>query len=385
MYDYIIIHYSEIAIKGGNRPFFEECLVHNVRAALPGANVMQKHGQIIIGLSEKSDVEIMLSRLSKISGIANYSPAVRASVSIDDISKKAISLIANKEFSTFRVSAKRSNKQFSLDSDSINKHVGEKILDHFPQKKVKLKGADLELFISVGQKEAFVYTQKFSGIRGLPVGSSGRVVSSLSGGIDSPVASYMAMTRGCKVILVHIHNPSYGGSAVKEKILKLSKILSEYQFGAKTEVFIVPFDSIQKAIIMSVPSKVRMIVYRRFMMRIINKIALVVGAKAVITGDSIGQVASQTLDNINCIQDSSVLPVLSPLIGLDKTEIINVARRIGTFDTSMISADDCCSFMIAKNPETAADLEMIKSVESKIDNSDVLVDNAVKNAEVIKF
>ncbi len=383
----IIIHYGEIALKGGNRDFFEDALVKNLRLVIGKDNgfVVNKYGKIIIDLKEKSNLDEITSKLLKVPGIVYFSPCFVVGLDTNEIINKSLEIIKNKEFSTFRVSTRRSNKKFSLSSEDFDKLLGEKILDNNPDKKVKLRNSDLELSVDISDKEAYIYTDKIKGIGGLPVGTSGTVISSLSGGIDSPVASFMSMKRGCKVVFVHIHNNSFQGSVVKEKIISLVKTLKDYQIGVNTELFIVPFDDIQKQIIISVPPKLRMIVYRRFMMKIINLVARKVKAKAVITGDSIGQVASQTLENIMCIQDSSKLPVLSPLIGMNKEEIVDISKKIGTFDTSIIQGNDCCSFMIAKSPETHGKLEEIRAVEEKIENKEKLIEDAVMKVESLKF
>jgi len=207
-----------------------------------------------------------------------------------------------------------------------------------------------------------------------------KLICSLSGGIDSPVSSFLMMKCGCKIVFVHILNRTQTGEAVLSKIDKLVKQLSKTQ--PKSKLYIVPFENIQKQLIMNVPSKLRMIVYRRFMLRIINSIAKREKAQGIVTGDSLGQVASQTLDNLNCIYAASKLPVLSPLIGMDKVEIINIAKKIGTYDHSIIPYPDCCSFMLGKYPETRAEPGEIERIESFIENQEKLIEESVSNAEV---
>ncbi|MBS3074743.1 tRNA 4-thiouridine(8) synthase ThiI [Candidatus Pacearchaeota archaeon] len=380
----IIIHYSEIATKGLNRRFFEDTLIKNIAAALgiKKSIVKRKYGKIVVETEGNEDIRY---RLQKIPGIAYFAFGVKAKLDIEDIVKESLNYIGGTAFRTFRVSAKRSNKNFGHTSDEINNIVGKAVLEKFPDSKVKLNAPDIELFIEISEKEAYLYTnnEKFRGIGGLPVGSSGRVIASLSGGIDSPVASFMAMKRGCKVVFVHIHNSSVQGEIVKDKIKKLVDILRYYQNEAK--LYIIPFEKLQMDIIMRVPAKIRMIIYRRFMMKIMNRIALNEKAKAVVTGDNIGQVASQTLENINCIHKASLLPVLPPLIGMNKEEIIEIARKIGTYETSIIKGEDCCSFMIAENPETQGKLENIEEAEKKITDAEELVDESVKGAEIVRL
>ncbi len=299
-----------------------------------------------------------------------------------EISKTSIKMLKKQEFDSFKVVCKRSNKTFKFKSLEISAQIGGDIHEIL-KKKVDVKNPKLILNIEICDKEAYVYSNKINGVGGLPVGSSGKMICSLSGGIDSPVAAYMMMKRGCKIIFVHIHNDTQADKAVLSKITDLVEQLNNYQLNSK--LYIVPFGELQRRIIAVVPSKLRMIVYRRFMLKIINKIAYKERAKAIITGDSIGQVASQTIDNMTCIRESSELPVFSPLIGMNKEEIIILSRKIGTFETSIRPYPDCCSFMIAEHPETRAEIETIKKAEEHIENQDELIKESIKKAEVKKF
>lgn len=384
--DAFVVHYSEIALKGGNRKDFERALLTNIRKAISKeeAGLRNLYGKIVLDLKKGADTQGIIGVLSKTPGVANFSPCYKEGLDIGKIEKKALEIVKGEDFSSFKVSAKRTNKKFSLKSDEINKLLGEKILEAFPQKKVSLSNPHLELFVEISEKESFIYLKKIRGVGGLPTGPSGKVVVSLSGGIDSPVASTMIMRRGCRAILVHIHNSSLQGEVVRDKIITLSRIIASYQPGINTELFIIPFEKIQKKIIMMVKPDIRMIIYRRFMMRILNKVARKVGAKAIVTGDSVAQVASQTLENLGCIHQASTLPVLSPLIGMNKEETIVMAKELGTFDTSIIPGEDCCSFMISKSPETHAKIEEVILAEEKILDREELVEEAVKGAEVIR-
>ena len=388
-FDVVVVHYSEIAVKGGNRDFFERRLMNNIQNSLKGqfSSVVKRYGRINCFLKEGYDRGLIVSTLKKVSGIANFSLALSAKLNYDDIKSKVSMIISGRNFSNFSISARRSFKDFPKSSKQLNIDLGGVVLDAFPEVKVNLTDPEFTIFVEVGEKEALVYSsvEKFVGVGGLPVGSSGKVISSLSGGIDSPVSSFMLMKRGCEVILCHIHNENVDSIRVKEKILALSKILSSFQ--VSTKLFIIPFGEIQRVIISVVPSKLRMILYRRFMMRILNSLNshYKLNAKALVTGDSVGQVASQTLDNISNIRDASVLPVFSPLIGMNKEEIITLSKMIGSYDTSIIPSDDCCSFMIAKSPDTMSKLREVLSLEKDIPDFDKLINEAVKNAELIKF
>lgn len=377
----IIIHYSEIALKGENRSFFEQKLINNIKTALGKSSkkVYKKYGKIVCDLAVNADIKIVKKILGNIPGIAYFSFAETARFEIEDIKKKTIHLLKNIDFKTFKVDSKRSNKNFPYTSREINEKLGEHVIKRL-NKKAKMKEPDVKVFIEVSEKEAYVYTEKHKGVGGLPVTSSGKVVCLLSGGIDSPVAAYLMMKRGCKVIFVHVLNKSLTTKRVVNKINKIVKELSKFQSSSK--LYIVPFEGIQKEIISKVDSKNRMIIYRRFMALIANRVAFKENAKMIVTGDSIGQVASQTLENLKVIYDASTLPILSPLIGLNKEEIIIMAKNIGTYEHSIIPYPDCCSFMISKHPETRAELENIKGKEVLIINRDELVKNSIKESEV---
>jgi thiamine biosynthesis protein ThiI len=290
---------------------------------------------------------------------------------------------------SFKVAAKRSNKHFERTSNELNLMLGDLIYDTLVEKynlTVDLKNPDIAIYLEICEKNAFIYSNKITSLGGLPVGTSGKVISSMSGGIDSPVASFMMMKRGCKVVFVHAFNKTIAGDGVKQKLIDLVKQLTKFQLHAK--LYIVPFVNVQKSVITNIPARYRMIVYRRFMLKIMNKIAKKEHAKAIVTGDSVGQVASQTLDNIICIYNASEYPVLNPLIGMNKDEIIKIAERIGTFETSIIPYPDCCSFMNAESPETNAALREILELEKALGEETVveeLIDASIKESEILSF
>lgn len=384
MYDVIVIHYSEIGLKGKNRDFFEQALMKNLRKLL-GENVKKvyrRYGRIVSELSEKFDAEKVKNTLSLTPGVSNFAFAKKVVLDTEKIKKASIELLKQKKFETFKIEASRSNKKFSLTSRQINEIVGETVVEGLG-KGVDLKNPDLTVYIEICEKEAFTYTEKYHGIGGLPVGTSGKVIASLSGGIDSPIASFLMMKRGCNIVFVHIFNKTMAGRSVLKKIYKIVDRLSKIQLGAK--LYIVPFEKIQKEIIAKVPAKYRMIVYRRFMMKILNEIAKKEGAKAIVTGDNLGQVASQTLENLTCIYEAADLPVLAPLIGMNKGETIAIAKKIGTYEYSIIPYPDCCSFIIAKHPETKARLKDVLEMEKKIENPSKLTKESVEKSEVKNF
>ncbi len=375
----IVVRYSEIATKGKNRNLFENCLVKNIKTAL-GKNInkiYKRYGKIICKINNKSkNIEELLKNIP---GIANFSFAVESKLNINEIKNKSLEVAKNKDFKTFKIIASRSYKKFELNSIRVNNMVGEFIIEKL-KKKVDMKNPDINIFIEIGEKEAFVYTEKIKGIGGLPVGVSGKIMCSLSGGIDSPVASFLMMKRGCEVVFVHIFNDTQTDILAQEKIKEIVKELTKFQL--KSKLYVVPFGKIQKQIIINVPSKFRMIVYRRFMMKIINEIAKKEKAKAIVTGDSVGQVASQTLENLNSIYDAAKFPIFAPLAGMNKEEIINLAKRIKTFDISIKPYPDCCSFMIAQHPETKSNLKTIKEIGIK--QSKKLIRDAVKRTKIFQ-
>ena len=375
----IVIHYGEIGVKGRNRVMFENALVRNIRKALGDVVVRKEHGRIIVegDVEEKEEKEAITERLQKIPGIENFSFAVETGLDIEEIKRAAIMVAKQEKFKTFKVATKRANKNFPLSSMKVNEEVGREIKEGM-EKDVNLSNPDLTIFIEIGGKNAYVYTKKIPGIGGLPVGSQGNVVALLSGGIDSPVASYFMMKRGCRVIFLHFYNENLVSSPAK--VEEIVKKLTEYQLEAKA--YFVPFGELQYAVISSVPSRYRMIVYRRVMARVANEIATKEKAHAIITGDSMGQVASQTIENLRCIYDASFLPVLPPLIGMDKREIVEMAKKIGTYDISIRTYDDCCSFMVAKHPATRANVDKIREME---DNVDYDIARMLEGAVVRKF
>ncbi len=296
---------------------------------------------------------------------------------------KAASILADCEFTTFGVKTKRADKSFHLKSEEISRKVGAAILSSLEGKKVNLSSPDIWLNIELTGKEATLFTEKVAGPGGLPVGTSGRVMVSLSGGIDSPVAAYMIMKRGCRAVFCHIRNETQFETGVSNKIEKLVEVLTRYQL--RSTLYQVPFGELQRQIIAFVPADYRMIIYRRCMMRILNQLASPEGAKAIVTGDAVGQVASQTLNNLHCIQNASNLPVLSPLVGMNKDETIEIAKHINTYEHSIQPYPDCCSFMIAPHPETRGVLEEVDRLEKNIDGLDDFVLETVARAEKKEF
>lgn len=377
--NYIICHYHEIGLKGKNRKFFEEKLVENIKKTLPkGAFEFVKRisGRIIVKLNEKGvkkEKEIK-KVLKNVLGMVYFAFAVECKQEILSIKKKALEILRKKRTKSFRVSTKRSKKEFPLTSQQINEKVGEFIVKKL-KKKVNLDKPGTTCFIEIVEKYAFLYTAKIKGYGGLPVGVSAKAVVLISGGIDSPVASFLAMKRGIKVIFVHFHSAPYTNKASIEKVKRIVGLLNKFQF--KSKLYLIPFASIQKEILLKVPSSLRIILYRRFMMRLAQKVAQKEKAQTLITGDSVGQVASQTLENIKVISQAVTFPILRPLICQNKEEIITLAKKIGTFDISILPHQDCCARFLPAHPETKARLKEVELAEKKL-NVKNLVEKALK-------
>lgn len=372
----ILVHYSEIGLKGKNRDFFEKKLMENISAALPGARVQRLQGRLSVDWGGSEDEA--RSRLSKVPGISSFSFAVRTGKDMDELKEAMDSLTEGVHAKTFAIDASRSDKRLPHTSMDMNRMLG----DHVREKrgwKVDLRNPDVTLSVEVTYREAFSFSGKAKGLGGLPVGSGGRLVSLISGGLDSPVASFRMMGRGCEVVFVHFHNWTSDKDVVRDKVERLVKVLSAYQ--PKTTLYMVPFGEIQKEMVMKVPSDYRMIVYRRMMLRIAGLIAQKERALGFVTGDSVGQVASQTLENLGCIYAAAGgLPVIAPLAGDNKEDIVAQARSIGTYDISILPYSDCCSFLIAQHPQTRARLHDVEKLEEGMDVS-ALAQNAMDSAE----
>lgn len=365
--DAVVVHYHEIALKGDNRPLFVNRLIDNIGEScrdLGIERVDSPRGRIILRLSEDSSWDEILKRLRKVFGIANFSPAVRSASGLASLKNTVSELIAGREFSSFRISARRANKGYPLTSVELNEKLGRHVQD-LTGARVDLKSPDLAVYVEVLKKETLVYIDRHRGGGGLPVGVGGTVACLLSGGIDSPVAAHMMMKRGCRVVFIHFHGHPFLTKASLEKAEDLSKHLTPYQI--RSRLYAVPFGDIQREIVLTVPPPLRVVLYRRFMLRIAEELAGREGAKALVTGESLGQVASQTLDNIAAISEAANLPILRPLIGWDKQEIIESAIAIGTYPISILPDQDCCRLFIPPHPSVGARPEDVRRAEGRLD------------------
>lgn len=364
---HIIAHYQEIALKGKNRPVFVNKLLDNLRYATKEIgvdNAKDQGGRVILSLASDAREDLVKERVSKVFGIANFAVGYRTSNDVEILKEAVLRHVKDKAFKSFRVSTKRGYKEYPLTSMDVDRLIGAHIKGATGAR-VDLTHPELTIFIEVLLKDAFFYTEKFQGQGGLPVGTGGKVACLLSGGIDSPVAAYRMMKRGCSVFFVHFHSYPYLSKMSQEKVGDITEILNQYQRSSK--LFLIPFGDIQKEIVLQAPARYRVVLYRRMMVRITEAIAKREKALALVTGESLGQVASQTLQNITSIENAATLPVLRPLIGMDKGEIIGQAKEIGTYDISIIPDQDCCQLFIPKNPALRTTIEEIERVERVLD------------------
>jgi len=381
----IIVHHHEITLKGGNRKMFERLLLQNTRTALtgvvPASCVWSGYGRFVIGPVNEPSLDTAVSRLQNVFGLANICAGLRVEQDIGKFSEAAERLLTGRTFSTIKVDTRRADKSFPLGSMEVNRQVGEFICKRFGVR-ANLTHPDETIFIEIVDGAAYVYRSKVEGAGGLPVGMSGNVVALLSAGFDSPVASYRMMKRGARVVFVHFHSAPYVSQNSLDQVRQLVEILTRYQFESK--LFVVPFGETQQEIAAQTPPPLRVVLYRRFMVRIAEAIAYREKAEALVTGESLGQVASQTLRNMRVINDVTNLPILRPLVGMDKEEIIATARKIGTCEISEQPYDDCCSFLTPRHPETKADPKRLEEIEANLDVAK-LVASSVEKAAVEKF
>jgi thiamine biosynthesis protein ThiI len=380
----VVVHYQEIALKGRNRPWFIARLVRNIRTAtadLDVRRVVTKMGRIEIMLGGPEAWQPVAERLRHVFGIANFSRAALVPLDVDGVARAILEDLGPLQVSTFRVSAKRADKRFPLTSPQIEREVGGRIKEAKGWK-VDLENAELTVHVEALTGEAFYHFGKEAGPGGMPTGVSGRVVALLSGGIDSPVACYRLMKRGCRVIPVHFHSYPILSRASQEKVRELAAILTRYQ--QFTRLHMVAFGEIQQHVMLAVPPPLRIVIYRRLMLRIAQGIAERSHAGALVTGEAIGQVASQTLENMATIGSVSTLPVFRPLIGMDKEEIMAEAQRLGTYAISIIEDQDCCQLFTPKHPATKARRNDIEAAERGL-AIDEFVRQAIESAVVEDF
>ena len=384
-----LIKYGEIGIKGKNRYMFEDALVRQIRFALRGVDgnflVHKCHGRVYVDCEGEYDYEETVESLKRVFGIVGICPVVRVAVAeIGQLKKDVVSYMEQMypdRNLTFKVEARRANKRYPMNSMEINCELGEAILDAFPETKVDVHNPDVKLNVEI-REEVYIYSEIIPGPGGMPVGTNGSAMLLLSGGIDSPVAGYMIAKRGVEIEAVYFHAPPYTSERAKEKVVDLARLVSKYAGPIKLHV--VNFTDIQLHIYEKCPHEELTIIMRRYMMRIAEQFAVKDGCLGLITGESIGQVASQTMQSLAATNAVCTLPVYRPLIGFDKREIVEISEKIDTYEVSIQPFEDCCTIFVAKHPVTKPSVErMEKSEQNLAEKIDELVKTAVDTAEII--
>jgi thiamine biosynthesis protein ThiI len=368
----IVIHYQEIALKGKNRPWFISRLVRHVKLAMADLDVREVRsimGRIEVVLGPGLPWEIAKERLQHVFGIANFAIARRTRPDVDVLATALLADLQGQAPANFRVTARRADKRFPMPSPDIERLLGARVQAAFGWP-VKLEGPELTIRVEFVTHEAFYSFGKERGAGGLPVGVSGRVVCLLSGGIDSPVAAWRMMRRGCSVHLVHFHSYPFHEATSQEKVREIAKLLAQYQL--RVRLYQVPFGQLQRQVVVAAPASLRIVIYRRLMMRIADAIARDAGARALVTGEVVGQVASQTLENMAVISAAATLPIMRPLVGMDKEEITAEAERIGSFPISILPDQDCCQLFTPRHPATRARPGEIENAERTLPTADMV-------------
>ncbi|OGL18858.1 MAG: tRNA 4-thiouridine(8) synthase ThiI [Candidatus Rokubacteria bacterium RIFCSPLOWO2_12_FULL_71_22] len=380
----VLVHYHELALKRGNRPLFLRHLGRNlVRATsdLGTARVRQLSGRLLLDLDGAVPIEAVRDRVTRVCGVSSAAVAYRVASTVEQMKAIIARLIEGRSFGSFRISARRAFKTYPMTSVELNRELGAFVLERATTR-VDLHHPELTIHVEVLPAETFVYIDRLPGPGGLPVGASGTVAALLSGGIDSPVAAWRMMKRGCRVGFVHFHSVPYLPPTSQAKARALVERLSQWQYASR--LALVPFGEIQREVVLSVPPPARVVIYRRLMVRIAEALARRWGAQALVTGESLGQVASQTLSNIACIDEVARMPVFRPLIGMDKLEITDEARRLGTFEISIEPDADCCTLFVPRHPATRMSVEEAHAVEARLD-VERLVAGGVDGAAVEAF
>ncbi|QOX65867.1 tRNA 4-thiouridine(8) synthase ThiI [Anoxybacterium hadale] len=382
-----IVRCGEVALKGLNKPYFERMLVDRIKRVLKkyeGAEVRRHEGLIFVKTPMELEQDMVAGDISKVFGVASISPAVEVASDIEEIGDAAIEymlrLIEKKGIKTFKVDAKRADKSFPIKSPDIGRIIGAKVLIGCKVLKVDVHRPDCLLFVDVRRDKSYIYEQKISGFGGLPLGTNGKGLVLLSGGIDSPVAAWMMAKRGMLIEAVHFHSYPYTSERAQEKVEDLARIVATYC--GRFKLHTINLLPIQELIVQHCPEEETTILVRRFMMKIAEKVAKETECGMLITGENLGQVASQTAESLIVTDQSVQMPVMRPLIALDKVDIMDTARNIGTYETSILPYEDCCTVFLPKHPVTKPRLSRILESESKLD-VDKLVDEAVASRETI--
>ena len=384
----ILLRYGEIYLKGRNRPFFEKVLLQNIKKALqgfPDITVIRAQGRFYV--ENYTEEAAVIQALTRVFGLVSISPACKFGKNFEEIVEVSKGMVEDlltdqqKEKVTFKVESRRSDKLFPMDSMEVNKELGGRLLDAFPTLAVDVHQPDFTVYVEV-REFCYIYSKMIPCAGGMPVGANGKAALLLSGGIDSPVAGWMIAKRGVTLTAVHFHSFPYTSDRSKEKVIDLARILT--RFCGPIRLHVVPFTRIQQELYEKCPDEQLTVLMRRFMMKIAEKVAVKEGAAALVTGESIGQVASQTLESLVVTNDAVSMPVFQPLIGFDKIDIMNTAEKIGTYETSILPYEDCCTVFTPKHPVTKPRLEKIIRSEQLV-NGEELIQEALDNIEVIRL
>lgn len=383
-YDHLLVRYGELTLKGANRKMFVNQLRTNVQKALKsfdGIKIKANRDRKYIELEETADIDAIIERLSKIFGIYSISPVMKLEKTVEAVSQQASAFAKNyASGDTFKIDVKRADKKFPYDTYELQRQVGGAVLNDNEHITVNVKQPDHEIKVEVRIDAIYIYDQTIEGAGGLPVGTGGKTLLMLSGGIDSPVAAMEVMRRGVTIEAIHFHSPPFTSEKAKDKVIELTRILSQHVGPIK--LHIVPFTELQKQINKVVHERYTMTSTRRMMMQVADKLVHKIDAHAIVNGENLGQVASQTLKSMYAINNVTSTPVLRPLLTLDKEEIVKKAKNIGTFDVSIQPYEDCCTIFTPKNPVTEPDFEKVVKYESVFDFEE-MIDNAVANIETL--
>ena len=381
----ILVRYTEIHLKGLNRPFFEKKLIANMKSSLKGipCKIYHEQGRIYVHSVPDDSFDEAIDRLRRVFGIHSLSPAYVVDKDWDNVVNTCYELM-EKEIersgkTSFKVFARRSDKHYFMNSDAINREMGGLMLERFPCLHVDIHNPEIKLCIEI-RDSAYVYCEEIPCANGMPIGSAGKATLLISGGIDSPVAGYMMAKRGLILSAVHFYSYPYTSERARDKVVELAGLLSKY--AGPIRLFLVPFTDIQMKIFDECPEKETTVIMRRLMMKIAERIAVSEESRALITGEALGQVASQTLESLCVTNDAVSMPVFRPLIGFDKDEIMELARKIGTYETSILPYEDCCTVFVPKHPVTKPDLETLRASEAAVDFSE-LIEKAIADTELM--
>ena len=375
----LLVRYGEVFLKGANRPHFLKLLTDNVKRAVKpiGGRVWLSDSRIYV--SDVEDMDECVRRVRKVFGLYSVSPAIECEKDLDVIAEQCIEMMKGKRGS-FKVYGKRSDKKFPMNSLEFAAELGGRILESNPHLTVDIHNPQHKLRVEI-RDNCYICCEEIMAVGGLPMGSSGRAALLLSGGIDSPVAGYCMMKRGVRCCAIHFQSPPYTGELARDKVMQLAKELAEYSGGMR--VYLVPFTKCQLEIHEKCPENFTTLIMRRYMMRIAEILARKDGAQALITGESIGQVASQTMEALVCTDEVVSMPVFRPCVGMDKSEIIERAEKIGTMETSSLPYEDCCTVFTPKHPATHPRKELVRRAEEKLD-SQALIDAAIEGTEIVE-